>query len=88
MPIAQRLASKLGKFGDYEPQIGLLDINLYRDDLSSIADHPVLRKTEIPFKVDGSVARVELDPDLVTLDIDRDNNRWLPEGAGGDEEDK
>ena len=33
---------------------GLLDINLYRDDLSRIADHPVLRKTEIPFEVDGA----------------------------------
>ena len=28
-------------------------INLYRDDLTTIADHPVLRKTEIPFAVDG-----------------------------------
>ena len=36
------------------PQTGTLDINLYRDDLSTMADHPVLRKTEIPFAVDGS----------------------------------
>jgi pyrimidine operon attenuation protein/uracil phosphoribosyltransferase len=54
VPLAQRLAVKLGEFGGQEPDIGLLDINLYRDDLSHIADHPILRKTEIPFKVDGS----------------------------------
>jgi pyrimidine operon attenuation protein/uracil phosphoribosyltransferase len=54
VPIAQRLAAKIGEFGGHEPPIGLLDINLYRDDLSHIAEHPILRKTEIPFKVDGS----------------------------------
>ena len=33
--------------------MGILDINLYRDDLTTIADHPVLRKTEIPFPLAG-----------------------------------
>ncbi len=41
----------------------MLDINLYRDDLSLIADHPVLRKTEIPFEVDG--ARIVLVDDVL-----------------------
>jgi len=54
VPLAQRLAAKLGEVAGTRPPIGLLDINLYRDDLSLIGDHPVLRKTEIPFSVDGS----------------------------------
>jgi pyrimidine operon attenuation protein/uracil phosphoribosyltransferase len=31
----------------------MLDISLYRDDLSTIADRPVLNTTEIPFSVAG-----------------------------------
>jgi pyrimidine operon attenuation protein/uracil phosphoribosyltransferase len=54
VPLAQRLKEKLAALGGTTPPTGLLDINLYRDDLSSIADHPVLRKTEIPFDVEGA----------------------------------
>ena len=52
VPLAERIAQKLGSIGRDAPQVGLLDINLYRDDLSRIADHPVVRRTEIPFEVD------------------------------------
>ena len=54
VPLARRLARRLAELGGVEPPIGVLDINLYRDDLSRIGDHPVLRKTEIPFDVDGA----------------------------------
>lgn len=54
VPLAMRLAAALERIGDKRPPTGLLDINLYRDDLSRIADHPVLKKTEIPFEIDGS----------------------------------
>lgn len=54
VPLAMRLADLLEQLGGRRPDTGILDINLYRDDLSLIADHPVLRKTEIPFQVDGS----------------------------------
>jgi len=55
VPMAQRLAAKLAEIHPADPPTGLLDINLYRDDLSLVATaHPVLRKTEIPFEVDGS----------------------------------
>jgi pyrimidine operon attenuation protein/uracil phosphoribosyltransferase len=37
------------------PPVGVLDINLYRDDLSVIAEQPVLRGTEIHFPVEGAV---------------------------------
>jgi pyrimidine operon attenuation protein/uracil phosphoribosyltransferase len=54
VPLANRLAGLLEGLGQRRPAAGTLDINLYRDDLSLIADHPILRKTEIPFQVDGS----------------------------------
>jgi len=54
VPIAERLAATIEEIAAERPNIGILDINLYRDDVSMIADHPVLRKTEIPFDVDGT----------------------------------
>jgi pyrimidine operon attenuation protein/uracil phosphoribosyltransferase len=53
VPLAERIADQIGEIGGKRPDVGVLDINLYRDDLSLIADHPVLRKTEIPFELDG-----------------------------------
>ena len=53
VPLARRLAARLEQFGGPKVPVGLLDITLYRDDLTAISDHPVLRKTEIPFGVDG-----------------------------------
>ena len=54
VPLADRLAEAISEFEHVDVPVGALDINLYRDDLSSIADHPVLRKTEIPFDVEGA----------------------------------
>ena len=54
VPLAQRLAATLGTIEGAAPPVGLLDINLYRDDLSRIADHPVLRRTQIPFEIDDA----------------------------------
>ncbi len=55
VPLARRLAVRLGAIEGTAPPVGVLDINLYRDDLSRIADHPVLRRTEIPFDLDDAV---------------------------------
>ncbi len=33
--------------------MGILDITLYRDDLATGKDKPVLRDTDIPFAIDG-----------------------------------
>jgi pyrimidine operon attenuation protein / uracil phosphoribosyltransferase len=63
VPLARRLAEKIMKIEGREVPVGILDINLYRDDLTTIADHPILRKTEIPFSVDG--AKVVLVDDVL-----------------------
>ncbi len=55
VPLARRLAARLAEIGDQAVPTGELDINLYRDDLSRIAYHPVLKRTEIPFEIDDKV---------------------------------
>ena len=54
VPIAERVAAAIETISGTRPEVGILDINLYRDDVGLIADHPVLRKTEIPFDVDAT----------------------------------
>ncbi len=49
--LAQRLASLIEEIAGTRPPVGLLDITLYRDDLSSIAQQPVVHKTEIDFDI-------------------------------------
>jgi pyrimidine operon attenuation protein/uracil phosphoribosyltransferase len=51
--LAQRLAALIGEIDGTTPPVGLLDITLYRDDLSSIAQQPVVHKTEIDFDIEG-----------------------------------
>jgi pyrimidine operon attenuation protein/uracil phosphoribosyltransferase len=53
VPIAQRLAAKIKALEKLEIPVGILDISLYRDDLTAIATQPVVNSTEIPFEVTG-----------------------------------
>ncbi|MGD0202092.1 MAG: bifunctional pyr operon transcriptional regulator/uracil phosphoribosyltransferase PyrR [Bryobacteraceae bacterium] len=53
VPIAQRLAARIKALEGLEVPVGILDISLYRDDLSVIATQPVLNATEINFPVTG-----------------------------------
>ena len=53
VPLAQRLASKIEALEKRTIPVGILDINLYRDDLSTIGVKPQLNNTEINFSVEG-----------------------------------
>mgnify|MGYP002154918411 FL=1 len=53
VPIAERLAAKIKALEGREIPVGILDITLYRDDLTVIANQPVLNATEINFPVAG-----------------------------------
>ncbi|MBN8733018.1 MAG: bifunctional pyr operon transcriptional regulator/uracil phosphoribosyltransferase PyrR [Acidobacteria bacterium] len=53
VPLAQRLAAKIKALEKREVPVGILDINLYRDDLSMVSSTPVVNGTEIPFSVVG-----------------------------------
>ena len=53
VPLARRLAAELLARENVRVPVGLLDITLYRDDLTTIASSPVLKRTEISFPVEG-----------------------------------
>ena len=55
VPIAHRVADDLRKISSEEIPVGALDITLYRDDImgASAGVAPLVRKTEIPFSIDG-----------------------------------
>src|SRR6478735_7746217 len=60
VPMARRMAMRMAGKTQREPRIGTLDINLYRDDLTRVASHPVVQKTEVPPNID--------DRDVVLVD--------------------
>jgi pyrimidine operon attenuation protein/uracil phosphoribosyltransferase len=51
--MAERIAEKISSSKGAKVNFGLLDITLYRDDLSEIANYPVLHGTEIDFDING-----------------------------------
>src|SRR5580700_4882627 len=53
VPLAQRLAQKISALEKREVPVGILDINLYRDDLSTVDIKPVVSSTDIKFDVAG-----------------------------------
>jgi pyrimidine operon attenuation protein/uracil phosphoribosyltransferase len=60
IPMAQRMAEHIGARTGQRPGMGMLDINLYRDDLTKVATQPVVRRTEIPPDID--------DKDVILVD--------------------
>jgi pyrimidine operon attenuation protein / uracil phosphoribosyltransferase len=53
LPLAQRLAAKIESLEKLKIPTGILDINLYRDDLSTVGERPVLHAKQIDFPVTG-----------------------------------
>lgn len=53
VPLAKRLAEKIKVIEGSQVQVGVLDITLYRDDLSTLSHQPVVRQTEVNFPVKG-----------------------------------
>ncbi len=52
VPLARRLSEKLKQASGVAPLVGALDITLYRDDLTTISSHPVLKATDVPFAIE------------------------------------
>ncbi len=55
VPMAEALAAEIGRMENVEVPIGVLDITLYRDDLSTIAPQPVVRETHLPLPVEDRI---------------------------------
>ena len=55
VPLAKRLARHIKSITGDDVPTGALDITLYRDDLMrhAVGPQPVVRRTEIPFSIDG-----------------------------------
>ena len=52
-PIARRIRDNIRRIEGVELPCGSIDIGYYRDDLSTLAEMPQVRKTELPFPVTG-----------------------------------
>ena len=53
VPLAGALARIIKEVEGAQVPVGVLDITLYRDDLSLLSEHPVLNGTDIPFDIQG-----------------------------------
>jgi len=52
-PLAQRLAARIGEIEGVSVPVGILDITLYRDDLTTLASQPLVHRTEVNFDING-----------------------------------
>ena len=53
VPLARRLAVAIAEHEGPVLPVGALDITFYRDDLSLVAQQPVVKGTDIPFDLNG-----------------------------------
>ena len=53
VPIAERLADTIEAIEGKRPPVGVLDITLYRDDLSTLSYQPIVHPTELPVDISG-----------------------------------
>src|SRR4051812_39332110 len=53
VPLAQRISDKIAALEGRIIPTGVLDINLYRDDLSTVGHKPQVNDTHIDFSIQG-----------------------------------
>ena len=51
VPLAERLCARIASARGRIPPLGILDITLYRDDLTTVSNRPMLRETRIDFDI-------------------------------------
>lgn len=54
VPLARRIADAIAEHEGVRVPVGALDITFYRDDLSLVAQQPVVKGTDLPFDLNGS----------------------------------
>ena len=52
VPLAERIVEKIKELEGVRPIFGVLDITLYRDDLSTVGANPIVNRTELDVDVD------------------------------------
>lgn len=53
VPLARRIADAIEEHEGARLSVGALDITFYRDDLSMVAQQPVVKGTDLPFDLNG-----------------------------------
>ena len=53
VPLARRIAASILEHEGVEVPVGALDITFYRDDLSMVAQQPIVKGTELPSGIEG-----------------------------------
>lgn len=51
--LAKNVAKKIAEIEGIDVPLGTLDITFYRDDLTMLSQHPVIKQSDIPFSIDG-----------------------------------
>lgn len=55
VPLAERLAQRIKEIEGTRVPVGILDITLYRDDLTTLAHQPLVHQTKVDFMITGKV---------------------------------
>lgn len=55
VPLAERVADAIENIEGKRPPVGVLDITLYRDDLSILSYQPIVRPTTMPVDIDNKI---------------------------------
>jgi pyrimidine operon attenuation protein/uracil phosphoribosyltransferase len=53
VPLAERIADKIESLEGERPLFGILDITLYRDDLSTVGANPIVNRTELSTDIEN-----------------------------------
>lgn len=55
VPLADRIADKIESLEGHRPSSGILDITLYRDDLSTVGANPIVNRTELEEDIENKI---------------------------------
>jgi pyrimidine operon attenuation protein / uracil phosphoribosyltransferase len=55
VPLAERIADKIENLEGERPLYGILDITLYRDDLSTVGANPIVNRTELDSDIEDKI---------------------------------
>jgi pyrimidine operon attenuation protein / uracil phosphoribosyltransferase len=55
VPLAERIREKIFELEGDRPLYGIIDITLYRDDLSTVGASPIVNRTELEEDIEGKV---------------------------------
>lgn len=55
VPLAERIADKIESLEGERPLYGILDITLYRDDLSTVGANPIVNRTELDNDIENKI---------------------------------